>query len=63
MHFTAGSLVLGDGGVCVVGNLSYYKKDLMEKLQHSEPLSSIMHASYCRLCLHTCKEYTSVIYS
>ena len=42
LYLTAGSLVLGEGGVCVVGNLSCYKKDLMEKLQHSETLPSLL---------------------
>ena len=35
-HLPAGgSLVLAEGGVCLVGNLSCHKTEMKDKLQHS----------------------------
>ena len=42
----AGSLVLAQGGVCLLGNLGCYKKDVKEKLQHSEFLTLVMVHSH-----------------
>ena len=40
-----GSLVLAEGGICVVGNLSSQKKDVRDSLQKS--IINIITGNYC----------------
>lgn len=43
LNGAGGSLVLSEGGVCVVGNLSAQKKDIRDSLQKSTLCQSTSH--------------------
>ena len=46
LNWAGGSLVLSEGGICVVGNLSAQKKDIRDSLQ-----KSILNKPYFVLCV------------
>ena len=41
--------MLAEGGVCLVGNISHFKKDMKDKLQQSTSPSLHLSYKYCGL--------------